>query len=336
MKLAKGFHWKREGIVLFLLVACVFVILLSVMVGTIPFSFSDTLRALGQRSDNPLANVIIHAIRLPRALNGVLVGASLGVSGCLLQAVLRNPLASPQIVGVNAGAGLFAVGVMILFPNRMDFIPLGAFLGAMLATSFVSLLALLKRGLSPVTLILSGVAVSALLNALTSALMFIHSDELEVTYFWLLGSLSGRGFSFFYRLLPYTLFGLLLVFFLSPKLTLFSLGDEMSASLGLHVKRYRLITLGAAALLAGSAVSVAGTIGFVGLIAPHVARLFVGGDYRYLTITSALCGAILVVLSDLISRTAFQPVELSVGIVTSLLGAPFFLFLLFRRNEEGL
>lgn len=182
-------------------------------------------------------------------------------------------------------------------------------------------------------LMLAGIAVSNLLSAVTSGLMVINSDVLDITFSWLLGSLSGRGWGAVGMILPYSIIALTLAIIISPKVNLFGLGDELASSVGLETRYYRILILLIASALAGSAVSVAGTIGFVGLIAPHSARLLIGNDHRYLVPLSALFGAILLIVSDTVARTIFQPIELSVGIITSILGAPFFLYLL-RLNKD--
>ncbi len=316
-----------------LVIISAIIIVISVMLGTIQFSLREVWDGLWKNSESVLANQIIHNIRLPRVVTAFIVGANLAMAGSLLQGVLRNPLASPQVIGVNAGAGLLAVAVMIFYPGHVKLIPVGAFLGALGATMLINLLTLVVKNSATVHVILAGVAVAALLNSFTSALMFINSDELEITYLWLLGSLSGRSWSYFYMLLPYTILGTASAIIISPKLNLFHLGDEVSSSLGLHVKIYRVLAMITASILAGSAVSVAGTIGFIGLIAPHLARLMLGQDQRYIVLSAPLLGGILLVVSDTIARVLFQPIELSVGIVTSILGAPFFLFVLFKKRN---
>ncbi|MCF4152185.1 iron ABC transporter permease [Dethiosulfovibrio sp. F2B] len=318
--------------VICLCLAVVFMVcLIGVAAGTLSFDLGEIWRALSGASSNPLANRIVHNIRLPRILTALLAGMNLAVAGALLQGVLRNPLTSPHIIGVNAGAGLMAVTVMVLFPGKIEWIPPGAFLGALFAASLVYGLSLVVRKGDTVRIILAGVAVSSLLGALTSGLMFLNNDQLDVTYGWLLGSLSGRGWGYFHLLYPYSLIGIILGISLAPKVNLFSLGDEIGGSLGLRVQFYRVVIMAVASILAGSAVSVVGTIGFVGLMAPHLARLMVGNDCRYSLVLSALLGGILLVLSDTLARTIFQPVELSVGVVTAVLGAPFFILLLFRK-----
>lgn len=326
---------RRISIILMAALGALVILGVGVAVGTLKFSVGELWPALGAASPNLLANQIVHNVRLPRLLTGMLAGMNLAVAGGLLQGILRNPLAAPHVIGVNAGAGLVAVAVMLLAPGRIEFIPLGAFLGALFATMLVYGLSALSGASTTIQIVLAGVAVSALLNAVTSGMMFLHGDQLEITYGWLLGSLSGRSWRYFHLLWPYSLAGLASAIFLGPKINLFSLGDEVGGSLGLSVKAYRIVTLITASILAGSAVSVAGTIGFIGLVGPHLARLLVGNDYRYTIILSALLGGILLTVSDTLARSVFQPVELAVGIVTAVCGAPFFLFLLYRKGKQG-
>ena len=306
----------------------------SLSIGTVSFPVTEIPLALVGRGTTALANQIVYNIRLPRGLNGLLVGMNLGVAGTILQAVLRNPLASPNIIGVSSGAGFAAVALMILAPGYLHLIPPVAFLGALAASGLVYAISRAAGASSPVQIVLAGVAVSAFLGALTSGLMVLNSDELDVTYTWLLGGLSGRGWSYFALIWPYSVAGLSLAGFLSPQLNLFVLGDEVGTSLGIRVPLFRLVFLGLAAFLAGSAISIAGTVGFLGLVAPHTARLIVGEDYRFLTPLSAVIGGMLLVSADLAARVVFQPVELPVGVLTATLGAPFFLVLLLTRSSR--
>ncbi|NMD44879.1 MAG: iron ABC transporter permease [Clostridiales bacterium] len=304
------------------------------MLGTIEFSVSEALKLIKGSVKDELINQVIVNVRLPRILTGVLVGMNLGVAGVLLQGLIRNPMASPNVIGVNAGAGLSAVIVMTLLPEKIEIIPLAAFVGAVAAAALVYTLTRTSNRDRVVHIALAGVAVSSLLKAVTSGLMMINSDILDITYSWLMGSLSGRTWPAFKTILPYSLAALTISLIISPKMNLLGLGDEVAGSVGLPVRFYRLLIISTAAILAGSAVSVAGTIGFVGLIAPNSARLFVGSDHRYLVPLSAIFGGILLTLSDTIARTVFQPIEISVGIITSVLGAPFFLALLYKRGKE--
>lgn len=277
-------------------------------------------------------NVILQ-IRLPRILTACLTGLNLALAGTVLQGSLRNPLASPQIIGVNAGAAFAAILVMLLFPELFSLVPPAAFAGALCAALTVYLLSRKTRGAPTTGIVLAGVAVSSLLSALTSGIMIVFSDSLEITYSWLVGGLSGRGWKHVRLILPYTLAGSAGMLYMAPKLNLFALGDETGGSLGLSVKFHRTFSLLLGALLAGSAVSVGGTIGFIGLIAPHAARLAVGSDYRFIVPLAAAFGAILLSASDLAARTLLSPAELPVGVVTAALGAPFFLILLTRQSK---
>ncbi len=337
MSFVKATQWSmhvyRISVIVATVIVLVFIFGLSLSVGTVPVSIQEIIGIFFGNANEGLAVQIVRNIRLPRTLTALLVGMNLAVSGTLLQGIIRNPMASPNIIGVNAGAGLAAVIVMALFPSHIGFVPPASFIGALVAALLINSLANSRAGDSTVFIVLAGIAVSNLLNAGTSALMMVHSDILEVSYSWLLGSLSGRSWSAFASIWPYSLAGLACALFVSPRINLFSLGDEVASSVGLPVRLYRFLSLLLAAVLAGSAVSAAGTIGFVGLIAPHAARLLVGNDHRYSLVLSAILGAGLLILSDTLARTLFAPMELSVGIITSLLGAPFFLLLLFRKRR---
>lgn len=325
----------RLTVILIAMLILLFVFFFSIATGTIRFSVHEIISMLKGDLHGNLVNQIIFNVRIPRIITGVFVGMNLAVAGVLLQGILRNPMASPNIIGVNAGAGLAAVIIMTILPGKIGAIPFASFLGALLAALLIYLLSTASGSSSTIHIVLAGIAVSNLLNAGTSALMMINSDVLEVTYSWLLGSLSGRSWTAVNTIWPYSLVALSVALSISPKVNLFGLGDEVASSVGLQIRLYRIVILLTAAVLAGSAVSVTGTIGFVGLIAPHSARLLIGSDHRYLVPLSAILGAILLVLSDTVARTIFQPVELSVGIITSVLGAPFFLFLLHKKAKEG-
>lgn len=324
----------RITVIVAALVATIMVILYSLTMGTIKVPISEIVNLFRGYESDDLTKTIILNVRMPRILTGLLVGMNLAVAGVLLQGTLRNPMASPNVIGVNAGAGLGAIMTMILFPSNIELIPVTAFAGALIASLLVYGFSIYAKRPSTAHIILIGVALSALFRAFTSGLMTMNSDELAVSYSWLLGNLSGRSWTYFEMIYPYTLLGLAAAVFLSPKINLFGLGDEVSSSIGLSVNLYRVIIIFVASLLAGSAISVAGTIGFIGLIAPHTARLFIGNDYKYLVPLSALFGGFLLILSDTVARTIFQPVELSVGIITSALGAPFFLYILYRKGQK--
>ncbi len=275
--------------------------------------------------------LILRGIRLPRVLLGALVGASLSLSGCLLQAVMRNPLAAPNLVGVSSGAGLAALVAMIVFPGKPGLVMPLSFAGGLGAALLVYLLAW-KRGARPSRLILAGVAVSSLLGAAANALVALRPDRLLGATDFMVGALAGRGWRQLGLAASYALPAMGASLLLSGRLNILALGDEAALGLGLRPERNRAVFLALAALLAASAASVAGLLGFVGLVAPHFARLLVGADFRRFAPASALFGAGLLVACDCLARCLFDPLELPVGVVTAIVGAPVFLGLLREKR----
>lgn len=270
---------------------------------------------------------ILYNIRLPRTLVAALVGMNLAISGAILQAVMKNPLADPHIIGISSGAGLTGILVIVLFPTLEYLITPIAFVGAMIAAICIYSLAW-KNGIRPLRIILAGVAVSAFLGAGISAILVLYSDRINGALMWMVGGLSARSWPHVEIILPYAVIGFVLAMIGSRHLNILQLGDDIAKSLGVNVELTRIILTAIGALLAASAVSVAGLLGFVGLIVPHTARLIIGSDYRYLIPASALLGITVVTYSDTFARVAFAPLELPVGIFMAALGAPFFLFLL--------
>ena len=273
---------------------------------------------------------ILENIRLPRTIVAVLVGVNLSLSGAILQAVMKNPLADPHIIGISSGAGLFGIFVMMVADDAGALMTPAAFVGAMLAASLIYLLAW-KDGIRPIRVILAGVAVSAFLGAGISALLIFYSDKVHGALLWMVGGLSARSWQHVEILLPYSIAGTIATFLAARHLNVLQLGDEVATGLGLRVNLVRTILTAIAALLAASAVCVVGLLGFVGLIVPHTARLILGSDYRLLLPGAALLGAAVVTISDTFARTIFAPTELPVGILMAMLGAPFFLYLLRRE-----
>ncbi len=298
----------------------------SILIGSVEVSVGDIAAALSGDSSGGNYHIIWN-IRLPRILIGVLVGVNLALAGVILQGVLRNPLADPGIIGVTSGAGLAAMAVMILLPGRSGLVPLCAFAGAITATLFVYLLSW-KRGIHPLRLILAGVATAAFFGAMISTLMVFHSDKVQGTINWMVGGFQGRSWDHVSMVAPYTVAGALITLMGYRHLNILLLGDEVAKGLGVRVEAVRLGFLCLASFLAASAVSVAGLLGFVGLIVPHAVRLVVGSDHRFLLPSSALFGAALIVFADTAARTVFRPVEIPVGVLMAFLGAPFFLYLL--------
>lgn len=274
---------------------------------------------------------IILEVRLPRVLIGVFVGCLLAASGAILQGVMKNPLADPGIIGVSSGAGLAAVMMMILLPQYSYLLPMAAFWGALITSLLIYFLAW-DRSTSPVKIVLAGIAINALLGAIMNAIMVLYSDRVQSVIPWLSGGLTGRGWHHFDFMIPYAVSGSVLAIFAIRPANMLLLGDEQAKLLGQKVELYRFLLIALASLLAGTAVSVAGLVGFVGLVVPHVIRLLIGEDYKFLLPLSMIAGAILVVFADTVARTAFDPIELPVGILLACLGAPFFLILLKKRR----
>ena len=277
------------------------------------------------------SDVIVNDIRLPRVLVGAMVGASLSISGALLQGVTRNPLADPHIFGISAGAGVVAVTALVFFPD----LPLGvvqplAFLGGLAAGGLAYAMAW-RGGASPARLALAGIAVTSMLTAISSAVLVTSSFSAQIGLRWLIGGLLGRNWDDVRLLAPYFLVGTAIAVAMSRQLNVIALGDEIATSLGQHVERTRFVLTATAALLASSAVSIAGLVGFVGLLVPHLVRLVIGNDYRFLVPTAALFGAILLTLADTAARTVFDPQELPVGVLTAIMGGPVFILLVRRR-----
>lgn len=320
----------RTAIVILIAILAVVSLVVSMMFGAADISLSTILQTLMTDHLETTEETVIWNIRFPRNIVAALVGASLAVSGGILQAVMKNPLADPQIVGVSAGAGLAGVIILILFPGFEYLVPMIAFLGALGAAIMVYALAW-KNGIRPTRIILAGVAVAAFLGSGISALLVFYGDRVQGALLWMVGGLAARSWPQVYVLAPYTIIGLVLAFLGAKRLTILSLGDDTAKSLGLPVERTRFFMTAVAAFLAAGAVSIAGLIGFVGLIIPHIMRMIIGTDYKFLLPGSACLGAMVLVLSDTVGRVIVSPIEIPVGIIMAFFGAPFFLYLLRRE-----
>ncbi len=286
--------------------------------------------------DGSKEQIIIRTVRLPRAMIAAIVGAGLAVSGVIMQALTRNPLASPGILGVNAGAALFLVGAIFLMgaasPSALVWF---AFLGGCLAGLLVYLLGSAGRGgLNSLKLTVAGAAVTTFLLSLNQGILLLNERTLDEVRFWMAGSVSGREVSLFLQVLPYLVFGLLGAVVFSRQLTTFSLGEETAKGLGQKTGWVKVFGLALVVMLAGSSVAIAGPIGFVGLVVPHLARAMVGSDYRYIIPAAAVFGAILLLAADIVSRFLIQPQEAPVGVVTALIGAPFLIHLARREAKQ--
>ena len=308
---------------------------LGIVIGSTSVGLPDVLAlAFGAPAEQTAANVIWN-IRLPRVLAALLAGAALAQAGALIQAALDNPLASPNVIGVNAGSGFFVLLAACAFPNAFGLAPVAAFLGALCVAGLIFAVAGLGGSSRP-TVVLAGMAFTAIFTAGMNTILIVNPDAYVGASGFLVGGLSGVKLS--EVIVPGCAICVVLVLGLlqGTRLNLLSLGEHQAHSLGLNVRRTRFTALVSAAALAGCAVSFAGLVGFVGLIVPHAVRALVGHDNRRVLAMAPLLGGLLVCLCDLLARTMFAPYEIPVGIVLSLLGGPFFVYLILRRGKGGL
>ena len=332
---ASGRSLRQVSVVTLALALVLAGLLTSVAIGAVSLSPTEVVTGLFDTSDR-VSHQIVWNLRVPRALVAGLVGMNLALSGVLLQGIMRNPLAAPTIVGVTAGAGLAATAVMVLFSGLPTFLPLAAFGGAMGAAVLVYLLSWQPGlGTSPVRMVLAGVAITSMIGAFTTSLMVIFSDRVQPVILWLAGNLVGRSWNHLELLWPYSAAGLVIAFLLVRQLNVLQLGDQAAQGLGVRIERSRFLVMALAAFLAASAVSVAGLVGFIGLMVPHIMRLLGGHNHSYLIPASAAGGAALMIWADVGARMLMAPTEIPVGIITALLGGPFFVFLLYRTRFIG-
>jgi iron complex transport system permease protein len=284
---------------------------------------------------DPSETLVIQTFRLPRILLALLVGMALAVSGAILQGIIRNPLASPDVIGITGGASVAAVAFITYVQGvSIHWLPVAAFVGSVVITFLLYALAW-KNGLAPIRLVLIGVGVGAAMNALTT--MMVVTSPIYLTAkatVWMTGSVYGASWSNVYTLLPWVLVLLPLTFLMARHVNVQQLGDDVATSVGGRVQWQRVVLLLLCVALAGSAVAVGGAIGFVGLLAPHIARQLVGPSFGGVLPVAALVGGLIVLGADLIGRTAFAPLDLPVGIFTAGIGAPFFIYLLYRNRNQ--
>lgn len=288
-----------------------------------------------------LEQLVVTSFRLPRIIIALLSGMALAVAGGILQGMIRNPLASPDIIGITGGAGAAVVAFLTLFSNddnslmvSIKWLPVAAFTGAAVIAFLVYFLAW-RKGVSPVRLVLIGIGISALTQALTTLLMILgpiyRASQANI---WITGTVNGSDWQDVWILLPWSLVFILLSFFITRQLNIQELGEEIATSVGGNVERQRFFLLLMSTALVGGAVAFAGGIGFVGLMAPHMARRMVGSSFGALLPTAALIGGILVMVADLIGRTLFLPLEVPAGVFTAAIGAPYFIYLLFKTRNS--
>jgi len=326
------FEKRRALVITSLSIMLVIACLSSLMFGPVSFSLNEIWGGIFNSEDS-LERRIVWDLRFPRVLIGIIVGMCLAASGAILQGIMKNPLADPGIIGVSAGAGLAATTIMIIFPAFILFLPLAAFLGALITALVIYALSW-SGGTSPIRIILVGVAINAVIGAFMSGLMLLYSDRVQAVLPWLAGGIAGVGWAQFEMIVYYAIVALILGVFAIKPIRILRLGDEVAKLLGHNVEKSRFYLIVLSTLLAGIAVSVSGLIGFVGLVVPHILRIMIGGDYRFLLPASAIGGGLLVVVADTVARSAFDPIELPVGILLSFLGGPFFLYMIQRRRDS--
>lgn len=337
--------WQKKACLLGLLVLLVVSLIYSSSFGAVYLDKKEILyiileKVAGFPPAEPITGTtreIFLNIRLPRVFLAAMVGAALSVSGATFQALFRNPLADPYIIGVSSGAALGAALAIVsgfsLGWAGFGAVPLTAFVGGLAAIMLVYQLSR-QGGFIPVmTLLLAGIAVNAFLSALVSLFVYFAGEHLHQIVFWMMGGLGGARWSYVRVMLPYILVGFGIIYFFARELNVLLLGEDTALYLGINVEKVKIIFLTAASLLVSASVSTSGIIGFVGLVVPHMLRLVAGPDHRFLLPASALAGAILMTGADTLSRTVIAPMELPVGIITALLGAPFFLYLLRKRKK---
>ena len=346
-------YFKRFGrwkvAIFFLFLALLLVIEFSIIMGPMQISPLEANRIIIKElpiigpfaggSPSPIDATIILQVRLPRALAGAIVGAALAVAGVVLQGLLRNPMADPYIIGISAGASLgasllIAFGVGVSFGGFLYSLPITAFVFALGTVLVVYAVARTRQGVSMLTLLLVGVAVNTLLLSMIAIVGIVSGEALNVIMTWLFGSLVSCNWNQVLVVLPLVVIGILVAMIFARDLNLMALGEEEAHHLGVDAESLKNILLGSATLMTAAAVSISGTIGFVGLIIPHIVRILVGSDNRVLIPASALMGATMLVLCDTIARTILAPAELPVGIFTSVVGCPFFIYLLKKKRKQ--
>ncbi|WP_339215101.1 iron ABC transporter permease [Solibacillus sp. FSL W8-0372] len=314
-------------------------LLCSLWIGVSFGTVNIPLSTLWDKTTDPIAYSILWKIRMPRVILAAIVGASLAIAGAAFQGLLKNPLADPYTLGISSGASVGAVmtiflGISIPFLGAFT-LPVFSMAGAACTMVIVLTFArLVDRSMKMETLILTGIIFSSFLGSCISLMVALTGEELRAIIGWLLGSVSMRGWSYVNMILPFMIIGTSIIWFNRRELNAMIYGEERAQYLGVNVKRSKYMILAGGSILTGSAVAASGTIGFVGLVVPHMIRLLVGADHRHLLTLSFLNGASLLVICDLVSRTIISPVELPIGVITSFIGAPVFAYIFFKQRRK--
>ena len=313
-------------------IVLLFLIFLFSTVGSVKLSYGEIFSAL-INNDNKIVTTIVYQMRLPRNILAVLVGANLAVSGLLLQAVMKNPLSDPGITGVSSGASVGAIIILLLMPQYIGILPLIAFLGGAIACACVYMMAW-KNGLKPIRVVLAGVAVNAILGGFISLLTTFYSDKIQSALLWLNGSLASKTWIDVRLLGVYSIIGLILSLFCIRSANILNLGDDTAINLGVNLNKTRLFLSVVAVFLAGVSTAIVGIISFVGLIVPHISRMIIGSDHKYTIPFSIILGGIVLLVADTVARSILGSLELPVGVIMSIVGGPFFLYLLRKKGGE--
>lgn len=308
----------------------ILLILLST-VGSVNLSIGEIFSAL-INDDNKMVTTIVYKMRLPRNILAALVGANLAVAGLLLQSVMKNSLADPGITGVSTGASVMAIIILLLSPSYTSVLPIFAFFGGAIACSIVYIMAW-KNGLQPNRIVLSGVAVNTILGGIITYISTMHSERIQSAMLWLNGSLATKTWADVNMLIVYSIVGLILALFLVRSANVLQLGDDAARNLGFNVNLTRLAISAVAVFLAATATAVVGVVSFVGLIVPHIGRMLMGSDHKYTIPFSIIFGAIVLLVADTLGRTIGGAVEIPVGVIMSIVGGPFFLYLLRKKGD---
>ncbi|KUF35147.1 MULTISPECIES: FecCD family ABC transporter permease [Lysinibacillus] len=323
---------RSRMIIITTFVVTILAAIVAIGLGSVHISVPDILSTLiNGRDQEGVYTTIIWDIRLPRVLLALIIGASIAISGALLQAVMGNPLADPGLTGVTSGAAAFVLLILLANPELTHLIPLAAFVGGLIAAAIVYALAWRRTGITPITIILSGVAVNALCGGVIGFLSILYSDRLPSAVQWMNGSLAAKGNASLHMIYVYAIIGWILSIFAIRKANIIRLGDQVATNLGESVTRIRIMLSILAVFLAAISVAAVGMIGFVGLIVPHMARLLVGSDYKYMLPMSMAMGAIVLLIADTGGRTLFAPLDIPAGILMAVLGGPYFLYLMRKR-----
>lgn len=323
---------RSRMIIITTIVITILAAVIAIGLGSVHISIPDILSTLiNGRGQEGVYTTIIWDIRLPRVLLALIIGASIAISGALLQAVMGNPLADPGLTGVTSGAAAFVLLILLANPELTHLIPIAAFVGGLIAAAIVYALAWRRTGITPITIILSGVAVNALCGGVIGFLSILYSDRLPSAVQWMNGSLAAKGNASLHMIYLYAIIGWILSIFAIRKANIIRLGDQVATNLGESVTRIRIMLSILAVFLAAISVAAVGMISFVGLIVPHMARLLVGSDYKYMLPMSMALGAIVLLVADTGGRTIFAPLDIPAGILMAVIGGPYFLYLMRKR-----